>query len=215
MKLSENTNYRRYMEYCSAEQYDGAMAALQACIDDAMLSRDQGHLGYLLQLMGDVQFKVGRTADAMDYYRLAEEQSGGSLAALYKHAVFLAETLKDHQGAIEKCDQLIKASQTLLAKDASDKDGGYFLVSGIALKGHCLALQSDVTGAGECLKSLLAADESIAGHAVKLCEELMSRGYWVDDAKRYLRRVAQKLGREPKYWRLLAQIEEILRIQQA
>lgn len=158
----------------------------------------------------------GEIDKALDFYLKSEKIDEESLLAKYQFAKFLADKLRRYDKAIKKCDEIIsEASSHPRQKSEEDLSSKHYLSLCYALQGYCNCLLEDFEKAGEKLLELLKIkeEESLIDYAVKLCDLLISNGYYVSEAKGYLTCLKMNLvekGLSENYYEFMGEIEKIL-----
>lgn len=139
MKYSENAEYLEYIARKSRGDLEGAKRALLECLNHVEAEGNHIQVSDLLQRIGHVLFEQGDSAGALEYYEKSESSAPTSLLAPYYYAKFLAETVKDYDRAIAKCDSIIsKATATHLDETDEDYGSATYIRMATELKQACL-----------------------------------------------------------------------------
>lgn len=135
MRLSDDSNYREYIDRIHTQEYSMARCALEKCLNSAT---DGATRAFLLQRIGLTYFFEDDRERAREYYRLAEKEDCGSLLPAYESAKFLAERLKAYEEAIAKCEMIIKvAMASPSARTREDLSSDYYFERASELKSLC------------------------------------------------------------------------------
>jgi tetratricopeptide (TPR) repeat protein len=123
MKYSENRNYRDYMDLYASGDLNGALGALENCLNDMTPGESPAHAADLLQRIGTLEFELGRPELARACFEQAEQRDPGSLLVQIQSAKFLAQRIGDQAGARAKCEAVIAKARSAPFPE-SDEDFG-------------------------------------------------------------------------------------------
>lgn len=111
MNYSESGDYLKYGACMARDDLEGAKSALQKCLDDPRLNSDPIKHSDLLRRMGELQFDFGHKAEALWYFRAAEEADPQSLLMKLYFARFLARKMGDKEAAISHCELILSIAR--------------------------------------------------------------------------------------------------------
>jgi tetratricopeptide (TPR) repeat protein len=140
MKLSENSNYQKYMQSLGHDDLLAAVEHLKACLDD--LGGDEYEASYrafILQEIGNLMLLRGARAEANHYHREALRTDPSSLLTKLQFAKFLAKS-GDLVTAITQCDEIVRlAESSPFSESEDDFNSEYYSLHAKELKEECLA----------------------------------------------------------------------------
>ncbi len=135
MRLSDDSDYREYMNHIHTREYEMARCALKKCLGRMS---DDATRAFLFQRIGLTYFFENDRERAREYYRLAEQEDCSSLMPAYESAKFFAKRLKAYEEAIAKCEMIINvATASPSSRTREDLGSEYYYERANELKALC------------------------------------------------------------------------------
>lgn len=107
MKYSEIADYKQYGICVGANDYAGALKALEKCLAMPEIKINLVQHADLMQRKGIIYFRLGDVKRAIECFDKSESIDPTSLLVPYLYAKFLLNQLGDFATAIDKCDEII------------------------------------------------------------------------------------------------------------